>query len=192
MQAAQYSNFLNQGSLVGLAGNASPTRQPTANVFPTADGYIQITALRQPQVEKLFLELGLQDLLAQPEFENPGVRIKNPGPIHDAMCEALSEKTTQAWMDQLAPTGVPVAEVRELPEVIEDPQFEGRNTFVTLPSPVNERETITVVKAGYVTDEDGPEVTMPPPRLGAHTDGVLRELGYTLEQIGEFRKQGVT
>ena len=35
MQAPQYSNFLNQGNLLGLMGNASPTRQPTANVFAT-------------------------------------------------------------------------------------------------------------------------------------------------------------
>lgn len=54
LQAAQLSNYLNQNQLNPLQGNASPTKQPTANVFPTADGFIQITALRQNQVEQLF------------------------------------------------------------------------------------------------------------------------------------------
>jgi CoA:oxalate CoA-transferase len=190
MQAAQFSNYLNQGNLIGLRGNSSPTGQPTANVFPTKDGHIQITALRQPQVEKLFAELGLLAMLAEPEFENPVVRIENPDPIYDAMCAALTLKTTAEWMAQLAPTGVPVAEVRELPEVARDPQFQGRNAFVTLPSPLVETETITVAKAGYVTSDDGPEVTSGPPLLGEHTEEVLLGIGYSTQEIAQFKIAG--
>ncbi len=191
MQAAQYANYINQGSLIGLQGNKSPTRQPTANVYPTSDGYIQITALRQPQVEKLFNELGLEDMLKQPEYENPRVRVKHPEAVHEAMSEALKKKTTNEWMEQLAPTGVPVAEVRELPEVVEDPQFADRNAFVTIPSPLNERESVTLAKAGYVTDRDGPDATSSPPNLGAHTEEVLRDVGYTRDEISALRDQGV-
>ncbi len=35
-QAAQFSGYLNAGKLIGLHGNASPTDQPTADVFPPA------------------------------------------------------------------------------------------------------------------------------------------------------------
>ena len=54
MQAAQYDNYLNQGNLVGLLGNASPTKQPTANLFPTKDGFIQVTALSPLAQPKTF------------------------------------------------------------------------------------------------------------------------------------------
>jgi crotonobetainyl-CoA:carnitine CoA-transferase CaiB-like acyl-CoA transferase len=190
MQAAQYSNYLNQGSLVGLRGNSSPTRQPTADVFPTSDGYIQITALRQPQVEKLFAELGLTDMLSKEEFSTPPNRIRNPAPIREAMSQALQQKSTATWMKQLAQTGVPVAEVRELPEVVDDPQFEGRNAFETLESPIVEGESIRLAKAGYVTDADGPTVTSGPPRLGSHTEEILQGIGYDEKQISALREAG--
>lgn len=190
MQAAQFSNWLNQGSLIGLRGNASPTGQPTADVFPTSDGYIQITALRQPQVEILFRELDIADLLGTSEFATPKDRMRHPQLVVAAMSEALQEKTTEHWMRQLAPAGVPVAEVRELPEVPKDPQFEDRNAFVTLPSPLAEGESITVAQAGYVMNEDGPRTTSPPPHLGEHTVEVLESIGYAGDEIEKLRNAG--
>jgi crotonobetainyl-CoA:carnitine CoA-transferase CaiB-like acyl-CoA transferase len=190
MQAAQYSNYLNQGSLVGLRGNSSPTRQPTADVFPTLDGHIQITALRQPQVEKLFGEIGLSDLLSEDHFATPESRIHHPDEIFDAMASVLQKKTTSHWMNQLAPSGVPVAEIRELPEVVTDPQFEDRNTFVTLPSPIDDQKSITVAQAGYVANNDGPETHCGPPRLGEHTNEVLIGLGYDQIRIDQLHSDG--
>ena len=191
MQASQFSNYLNQGSLVGLRGNASPTGQPTANVFPTKDGHIQITALRQPQVEKLFTELGLEQMLENEKFATPDARPAQSEAIFDAMSEALNRQTTEAWMKQLAAVGVPVAQVRELPEVASDPDITHRNALVTLPSPLDSDATITVAKAGYVTNVDGPEVRSAPPLLGADTNDILAELGYGAGEIERFRNTGV-
>lgn len=191
VQAPQFSNYLNQGSLIGLRGNASPTRQPTANVFPTSDGHIQITALRQPQVEKLFAELGIEQMLEDKRFATPDSRINHPEEIFDAMSRALNRQTTQAWMKQLAPVGVPVAEVRELPEVARDPDIAHRNVLVTLPSPLDPDTTVTVAKAGYVTNVDGPQVRSGPPLLGADTDEILAELGFEAGEIEHLRKTGV-
>ena len=190
MQAAQFSNWLNQGSLVGLRGNSSPTRQPTADVFTTSDGHIQITALRQPQVEKLFAALNLSELLERPSLATPESRIDHPEVIQTAMSEALKNQPTAHWMKQLAAVGVPVAEIRDLPTVVEDRQFDGRNAFVTIPSPMHAEETITVAQAGYVTNEDGPVTHTGPPLLGEHTDEILASLGYRDELITELRKAG--
>ena len=191
MQAAQYSNWLNQGSLVGLRGNSSPTRQPTADVFPTSDGFIQITALRQPQVEALFDEIGIGHLLQEAKSATPEARMHYPEPIVTAVTKALMSATTHEWINRLAPLGIPVAEVRELPDVIADPQFEGRNAFVTLPSPVESGGTITVAKAGYVTDADGPSVRYGPPKIGEHSEEILSTAGYSQEDIAKFRADGV-
>ncbi len=191
MQAAQYSNWLNQGSLVGLRGNSSPTRQPTADVFPTSDGFIQVTALRQTQAEALFREIGISDLLDQADFETPEARMNKPELTVEAVSNALQQATTREWMQRLAPLGIPVAEVRELPEVVKDSQFEGRNAFVTMPSPIEAGSTITVAKAGYMTNEDGPEVTRGPPKIGEHTEQILSDAGYTHDEISRFREEGV-
>ncbi len=191
MQAAQYSNWLNQGNLVGLLGNSSPTRQPTANVFPTHDGFIQVTALRQPQTEAFFKEIGISSMLDQEEYATPSARMSNPDLTIKAIKSAMKKATTEEWMSRLAPLGIPVAEVRELPEVAQDPQFKGRNAFVTLPSPTQSGEQITVAKAGYLTNEDGPEVVSGPPKIGQHTDEILYSIGYTNDEITKLRSNGV-
>ena len=108
-----------------------------------------------------------------------------------AVTKALMSATTHEWINRLAPLGIPVAEVRELPDVIADPQFEGRNAFVTLPSPVESGGTITVAKAGYVTDADGPSVRYGPPKIGEHSEEILSTAGYSQEDIATFRADGV-
>ncbi len=191
MQAVQFNNYINQGQLVGLQGNASPTGQPTANVFPTKDGHIQITALRQPQVEKLFNELGLSDLLKDENFATPDARLRQQAPVFEAIAKALAHQTTGDWMRQLTRQGIPVAEVRGLPEVASDTDLENRGVFVSLPSPLDAKETIRVVRAGYVTNKDGPHVRSGPPILGAHTEVILRDIGYDDEQINQLANKGV-
>ncbi|MFZ8974567.1 MAG: CaiB/BaiF CoA transferase family protein, partial [Pseudomonadales bacterium] len=71
LQASQFSNFLNQGQLLGLLGNASPTRAPTADVFATSDGVIQITALKPNQVAKLFEAIECKAALEESRFATP-------------------------------------------------------------------------------------------------------------------------
>lgn len=191
MQAAQYSNFLNQGNLVGLMGNASPTRQPTANVFPTSDGFIQVTALRQPQVQTLFDKTGRAEDFSRPEFHTPEARIDNSSRVHDLLSEGLRKNTTQFWMKELGDAGIPVAEVRELPEVVEDEQFDDRGVFEQLPSPVSPDTDIHVIKAGYITDADGPAIRHGPPLLGEHTDEILEGVGFNADQRQKLRDDGV-
>tara|TARA_B100001079_G_C16383687_1_gene503287 strand:- start:1478 stop:1765 length:288 start_codon:yes stop_codon:yes gene_type:complete len=94
-------------------------------------------------------------------------------------------------MTNLSKAGIPVAEVRELPEVIEDPQFESREVFESIVSPLKSDESVTLVKAGYVMSKDGPTVHLNPPKLGEHTNEILGSLGYSEASISEFRQAGI-
>ena len=190
MQASLFSNYMNQGTLVGLRGNKSPTGQPTADVFTTSDGHIQITALRQPQVERLFAELGLTYLLSEDIYATPDQRLKHPEAIVEAMNKVLVKETTRHWMQLLAPTGVPVAEVRGLEEVANDPDLQSRNALASWPSPNDPGKTIRVAKAGYVTNEDGPTIRTGPPQLGEHTNEILQSIGYDSVAIDNLRAAG--
>ena len=192
MQASQCSNYLNQGNLIGLNGNASPTRQPTANVFPTQDSFIQITALRQPHVEKLFKAFGKPETIKRAGFTNPEERTHHHEEIFNFVCAELKKGTTSYWMKTLSALGIPVAEIRELPDAINDQQFEHRETFETMPSPLDENKEIKVVKAGYIANEDGPKVNHAAPLLGQHTAEILLAEGYSAKEIQEFKDREVT
>ena len=190
-QAAQFSNYLNTGNLVGLKGNASPTRQPTADVFTTKDGHIQITALRQPQIEKLFEIMGCSEKLEDEAFATLPARIANDQEVRSYISEKLATDTTARWLAKLEAAGVPVAEIRSVPEVVTDPQFEHRSVFHTFASPADSSRDVTIVKAGFITDRDGPAVRQPPPLLGQHTDEILEGLGYDAPARNIWRAAGI-
>ncbi len=190
-QAAQFSNYLNSGRLIGLGGNHSPTGQPTADVFPTTDGYLQITALRDAQVEALFDVLGHPEQLEDPAFADIPSRIGNAETVRTFVADAMRTEPTAHWLDALAARGVPVAEVRTLPEVVQDPQLRTREVLERIPSPLDPDGEITIVKAGYLTDRDGPSVRRGPPRLGEHTIEILSELGMPDEDVERLAGAGV-
>ena len=51
-------------------------------------------------------------------------------------------------------------------------------------------DPVTLVNAGVVTDADCPGVQGPVPALGADTDAVLSELGYSPTEIANLRAGG--
>jgi crotonobetainyl-CoA:carnitine CoA-transferase CaiB-like acyl-CoA transferase len=191
MQASQFSNYLNQGQLLGLQGNASPTGQPTANVFPTQDGFIQITALKQNQIEQLFDALECSERLKDSAFNDPLQRKQNPAVVNALLCEKLQGKTTHAWMNILPKKGIPTAEVKTIPEVLEDPQLLVREVIEQVAPTDANAESIHIIKAGYAADQDGPSITRPPPKLGEHTQEILLSLNLTSSEIDTLRSLGV-
>ncbi len=176
------------GTVPDLLGNQSPTRQPTANIFATANGRLQIIALRETQVESLFAIIGMPDRYR--EFDNPKLRLKRSAELQDLVSTVLLTESTEHWLAALVEANVPVSEVRGLADVATDEQFAHRNAFVDIASPKDGEETTSVVFAGHTATADGPTLQRSAPRLGEHSDVVLAELGYSPESIASLREQG--
>ncbi|MEZ5561245.1 MAG: CoA transferase [Pseudomonadales bacterium] len=191
MQAPQFSNYLVNGDNPGLIGNRSPTGQPTANVFPSADGYIQIVALRDAQIRGLFEALGCIEQLAHERYTTLDARMAHYDEVVEFLSERLRRRPTADWLAVLGKHGVPAAPIRTLAEVCEDPQFAHRNAFVEVDSPLEPGRGLRLVQAGYVASADGPRLQGPPPILGQHTDDILGELGYSADSIRDLRARRV-
>ena len=188
MQAPQVSNYLVNGVVPELFGNRSPTRAPTANVFATADGHVQVVALKEDQVESLFTLLGYADRYREATFSSPEARVANTSEVAALLSHAFAQSSTAHWMETLVEAHIPVAEIREFPEVASDPQFAERHTLAEIETG---NGPTRVVAAGHAANVDGQRVSRRPPRLGEHTDEVLGELGYSPEVIEGLRRAGV-
>ncbi len=173
-----------------LEGNDSPTKQPTANVFPTKDGYIQITALQDPQVERLFAAIGLSEMLDDPDYATKEERFERPDAVRQAMCEVLRDDSTENWAQRLAAAQVPSAPIQNYSNVLKEPQMAHRDVLMEVAAPPGLEGSYKLVGAGFKTDKDGPKARFPAPNLGQHTDDVLAELGYSAVDIANLRNAG--
>ena len=189
MQAAQMSNYLVTNTLPELMGNRSPTKSPTANVFASADGFVQIVALREAHVKALFTLLGVADMYDTcPE---PAIRIAHTDEINAVIKPALAAQSSAHWISELGKLGIPCAPIQTLDEVAAEPQFDHRLIFTEIPNPQTPDASVKVVSAGHVSEPAPPKVQRPSPSLGQDNDNVLGELGYSEHDIAELRAQRV-
>jgi CoA:oxalate CoA-transferase len=191
LMLCQYSQYLTSGAVAGLDGNNSPAGLPTQNVYPTADGHIQITALREPIVAKLLRIIGCQAILDDPATANNEGRRLHHDAVWQKMADGLKSDSTANWCEKLNAEGIPVAEIRDVSEVLDDPQLKHRDIIHSVPAPGGGSEEYCLVGAAFMADQDGPSSNRPAPLLGEHTTEVLAEFGYTAAEIEVLRADGV-
>jgi len=187
----QISNYLNAGVVPELFGNRSPTAQPTGDVFKTADGFIQISALLDRQVALLCDRLGRADLLDDPRFASADARIENADAMRAELAAAFAQKPTGEWLETLLAANVVCAAINTVPDAVRDPQLAHRTILQKTSAPPGLDGDITLVNAAFKADADGAAINRPPPSVGQHTDEVLQELGYDQTAIAELRASSV-
>jgi crotonobetainyl-CoA:carnitine CoA-transferase CaiB-like acyl-CoA transferase len=185
MQAAQLTAYLTTDTLPELMGNRSPTKQPTANVFATSDGYIQVVAIRETQIEALYTLLGRPDLF-DPE---PVARVKATPTVNAFLEPTFASKPTEYWLQKLNEANVPAAPINDLASSATDEQVGTRLSLTEIKHPVSGAQ-VKIVSSGHTASPAPPVVQRPPPKLGEHTDEVLLELGYSRTDIDDWRRAG--
>ena len=187
-----YNNHLATGEEPELLGNQSLTKFPTANVFPTADGHVQITALTGAQVDRLLEALGCPELRDDPRFATDAALVANREAMRPELCARLGRAPTRAWLERFEAAGVPAAPISSFREVMAHPQLETRRLTAALPAPAMlGRGEVASVTTGYVADADGPAVRTFAPRLGEHSREILAEHGCSASEIEALHAAGV-
>ncbi len=176
-----------------LNGNNSPVMTPTSNVFAASDGYLQITGLTEAHAAGIVEALELD--AADPRLKSCQTMSDHHDEVRDLFGDAMREKPLAHWLERFTALKVPHAPIRDYSEVIVDPQLAGRGILVDAPVPASATaaagDTVGLIGAAFVANEDGPAVMGPAPVLGGHTDAVLVEAGYTVDEIEALRGEGV-
>ncbi len=171
-----------------LMGNDNFTAAPSGT-FVTGDGYINIAANKQEQWEALAEVLGVPELKADPRFQEHDTRKKNRKALTPLLEDKLKEKPTDFWVEALNGKGIPSGAILGLKEALNAPQIKHRQTNQTI-----REEGIGELKLFNLTtkfEKTPGTIDAPPPRLSAHTEEILRDLGYSSEEVKAFKDEGI-
>lgn len=188
MQAPQMTAYQMSGTLQELMGNRSPTKQPTANVFATSDGFVQVVALKESQIKSLLRAIDQEDFFAG--YEDATDRVRGTDAWNEMLNPIFAAETTQHWLSILADASVPAAPIRDHAETATDEQLDHRLIFADNPAPSG-NGVVKVVSASHVTSPAPPTVQRPAPTLGQHNQELLLEIGYSDAQIAQFHAENV-
>jgi formyl-CoA transferase len=181
----QAARWLIDGEIAPQAGNDHPTGIPTG-VFTTADGHINIAASGQTMYRRLCTAIGAPELVDDPRFKTLADRSKNRKQMNAELDRVLVKKSSAEWIEALNAAGVPSGPILNIKEVFENEQVK----HLGLAQPVRHRTRGEMkVQAPPVTLSRTPgAIRRAAPEHGEHSDEILRELGYTAEDITALRK----
>ncbi len=183
------SNYLIAGCEPQPMGNENFTAAPSGT-FATGGGLINIAANKQEQFEALARVLGREDLIRDERYSEREARKRNRAALTVEIERALRGRPASEWEQILNGLGIPAGRVLSVPEALDAAQVTHREVLQTLDNVPGRDGSITVTRAGFKISRGDPEITSPPPRLGEHTDTILRDIGYDDSQIEQLRNAG--
>jgi crotonobetainyl-CoA:carnitine CoA-transferase CaiB-like acyl-CoA transferase len=163
--------------------NENPTSAPSGT-FDTADGKLNIAANKQEQFEALCGVLRRPDLLADSRFATRDARKQHRDELREELEKSLTQKTAQAWDEQLTRGGVPAAPVVTVREALESEQIRARGLIHTVASPSPRGGRLRLLGSPVHVDGEAIGPGAPPPVLGADTAAVLAEFDHDTRKRG--------
>ncbi|MCK6430310.1 MAG: CoA transferase, partial [Burkholderiaceae bacterium] len=175
------------GESPGPTGSAHVLTAPY-QAFRTKDGWINIGGANQANWERIAEVLGHPEWRDDPRFRTNSDRMRNLEALVAAMNAVLVTRTRAQWIEAFDAAGVPVGPVHSIGEALAHPQTQARGMVVDL---VHPQAGPTKALGCPLHFSDTPtSIERPAPLLGEHTREVLREHGYSDEQIDALAAEG--
>ena len=184
------SNYLIAGREPHPLGNENFTAAPSGT-FATGDGVLNIAANRQEQFVALTELIGRPELAQDPRFAEREARKRHRKELKEQIEQALAARSAHEWEQLLAAHGVPAGRVLSVPEALAHPQVRQRELLAHFDSAAGVDRPFDVIRSGFKMSEGNPDVTLPPPRLGEHSEEILGSIGYSVDEIAAMRAQAV-
>ena len=186
--AYQNTNFFATGKPPRRIGNLHPNIVPY-QPFRCADGEV-ILACGNDNLYRRFCEAaGCPELANDARFATNGKRVENRDELKRLLDAIFAKRTKKEWGELLDAAGVPNGPINDIAQVFAEPQVQARGVRIEVEHPVAGR--LPMVASPMRFSATPIEHRTPPPRLGEHTDAVLKEiLGKSDAEIARLRGCG--
>jgi crotonobetainyl-CoA:carnitine CoA-transferase CaiB-like acyl-CoA transferase len=182
------ANYQATGAVPGPAGSTSPAAAPY-EAFATSDqSWVLIAAGNDRLYAKLCDVLGCSALANDPRFAANPDRVARRDELHNLLESETRRYSADELLRRLQAAQVPASRINTIDQVFADEQVNALGMF----PPVNSEFRIPEMKLVDIpVSIDGIKSAkrLMPPRLGEHTETILRKAGYSSQELQILRDQ---
>ena len=146
-----------------------------------ADGFITLGAANDRLFQWTCELLGHPEWSADPDYASDTVRVRNREALIARIEAITSQQPREYWLAQFDAAGIPCGPINDYAEAFADPQIRAREMVVQVDHPT--LGTLQTLGAPVKMSETPPLAGRRAPLLGEHTAEVLREAGFTEDEM---------
>jgi crotonobetainyl-CoA:carnitine CoA-transferase CaiB-like acyl-CoA transferase len=181
--------YLSSGQVPPRQGNAHLQIVPY-QLFATADHWLVLAIGNDSQWRAFCHAAARDDLAADPRFLSNDLRVRHRDELVPLVADIMKSRTTAEWKTLLESAKVPHAEVCSYDRVFSEPQLLERGMRMTIRDAAG--HPVDLVGSPFHIYGAATPTPRCPPRLGEHTESVLREwLTLNSDQLADLRRRGV-
>jgi crotonobetainyl-CoA:carnitine CoA-transferase CaiB-like acyl-CoA transferase len=182
------TQFIRRGELPERAGSAQPSGGAIQN-FETRDGLIYIVAGTDHMWKNLCNALNLPEVGNDPQYATRQQRAERRVKISEIINNETRKYTSQELETKLLAADVACGTVRNVGEIVQESHVQARGILEEADYPTIGK--IVAVKTPLFFSGKSPLFRRRAPMLGENTKEVLKELGYSDQEIQDLIKKGV-
>lgn len=185
-----YIRYFKSGELPVRNGNAYASIAPY-DTYRAKDGRVIIACGNQKLYERLCNEvLDMAWMITDERFLNVPLRVANNEIQKQYIEEWAMQYTVDEIVEKVLAKGIPAAPIFNVKQITEDEHIaKAREMFIEIDHPTIGRMKVNGSPIKLM--DMMPRINCPAPTLGQHNEEILEGLGYTAEQIADFKERGV-